>query len=279
MKLSVQFGMDIGFGIVPNGPESALAGDGLCARLAAELGWTIRYETYADPLALSLGFRHGQVDLLWSSPTLALSAKALREAVPVAASLREGVTHYHAVIFVLKDSPITGVLELRNRRVAWVADSSASGHIFPKLALAGYGVDPGGFFGQELFVGSHGAVVRAVAGGQVDAGATYAVFAGGVATGEMLRAGFDDAAPDSAFRVLLATPPIHADLLLLRRELHGEADAILNAFNAVGATHPREVTAVLGTHEFARVRPSALTELKVQVAHARALGIFETPLG
>ncbi len=67
--------------------------------------------------------------------------------------------------------------------------------------------------------------------------------------------------------------------MLIRQDYSGEADAVLEAFNALGAAHPKEVEAVLGTHQFARIDPSDLTELKVQIAHARALGIFETSLG
>lgn len=270
--------MPIGFGIVPNGPESALAGDSLADRVALALGQEVRYETYESPMALSLGFLRDEIDLLWSSPTLALTAAPLKGAVPIGASVREGQRYYHAVLFAQRDSPIKNPMELRHKRVAWVAESSASGHIFPKLALAGFGVDPSGFFGQEVFLGSHGDVVRAVASGEVDVGATYAVFQNGDAAGEVLRTGFHDVAPDEKFRILLATPRIHADLLLVRDRLAEVGPRILGAFQSVGAAHPAEVSAVLGTHEFAAVDGASLAELRVQVAHAKALNIFDVHL-
>ncbi|MEM9188161.1 MAG: PhnD/SsuA/transferrin family substrate-binding protein [Myxococcota bacterium] len=262
------------FGLVLRGPTDEHALPILASCLSAFLPWKVVADPFPTPLELTLAFGRGEVDLVWSSPALALTSPALREAVPVASSLREGRAHYHAILFVRSESSIRSAMHLKGARAVWVAESSASGHIFPKVALAGFGLDPQQLFLGERFVGSHGAVVEAVESGEADVGATYATFEGGVATGELLKSGVSDTSDPERFRVLLATPPIPADLLLLRRKFELLApNRVRGAFNAVGTATPEAVTTILGTERFAPVNLSSLEELRRQLADAKELGV------
>jgi hypothetical protein len=61
----------------------------------------------SSPAALEDDFEAGRTQLLWSSPSLALSSPRLRSAVPLVCSVREGVAYYHSVLVVARESAIT----------------------------------------------------------------------------------------------------------------------------------------------------------------------------
>jgi ABC-type phosphate/phosphonate transport system substrate-binding protein len=64
-------------------------------------------------------------------------------------------------------------VRLVGSRAAWVDKYSAAGFVLPRIQLAAMGVDPRTAFPEQRFYGSHTGVVRAVAEGLADFGATY----------------------------------------------------------------------------------------------------------
>lgn len=264
----------IGFGLVPTNPDDTIAAFELAECLSEGLPWRLEAEVFESPLAMTLAFGSGKLDLVWSSPALALTSPALREATAVASSIRQGRAHYHAILFVKRHSAVQSPVQLAGLTAAWVAESSASGHIFPKVALAGHGIDPQTTFGSELFVGSHGKVVEAVAQGTADVGATYANFNNGDATQGLVNSGISDSANPEEFRILLATPAVPSDLLLLRNDLCASfGEHVRHAFNEAGRDRQETLTRVLGTATFAEVDHDGLSELRQQLDAARALGV------
>lgn len=262
-------GDSLRFGIVPVHDDGATrdAFDAICAALGEILGCSVVSHRAGSPGELA----SASVDLAWASPTLALTE--MQAAVPVVCSVRQGVAHYHGVLFVARGSDIVSLLDLDGSRAAWVAKSSSSGYIFPRVALAGNGIDPESLFFEEHFLGSHGAVADAVLSGRADVGATFAVFEGGNASARLVSAGFLD--PDRPARVLLATPPIPSDLVVASRELHRELGPVLeDALRALPHIVPDAVQRVFNADELAVVDPRSLGELKRQLADARALGVL-----
>lgn len=249
----------------------------VAATLEAILGTTVAIHTAGSPAELAADFAAGRVQMVWSSPVLALTADELRTAVPLVCSVRQGVAYYHSVLVVRRSSPITSALGLRGTRAVWVAPTSASGYLFPRIALAGQGVDPTDLFASETFVGAHGAVVAAVQRGEADVGATFAVFSGGDATGTLVRAGHHEAGEaGEPLRVLLATPPIPADLFLCSRALHDDCGPLLRrALAALPERVPRALAIAFGAEGLQTTTERELGELRRQLADARALGLLD----
>lgn len=266
------------FGLVPvHDDEETRAGLAhITLALGEALGRPVVERRAASPDALARAWGSGTIDLAWVSPALALTAPEMRGAVPAVSSVRQGVASYHGVLFVRRDSPIASPLGLRRARAAWVAPTSAGGYIFPRVALAGHGVDPAGLFAEESFLGSHGAVARAVRDGDADVGATFAVFEGGDATAPLVRAGFTDLEGGGWARILLPTPPIPADLLVASPGLAREVglDRLRAALRALPLVAPEAVRHVLGADSFVACDERSLEDLRRQLDDARVLGVL-----
>jgi phosphonate transport system substrate-binding protein len=249
----------------------------LCAWLSSELGIHVRPHRAPSPDALASAFGAGRVDIAWVSPALLITAPQLEDASPVVCSIRQGLASYHAVLFVEERSRYKSLMYLPGARAAWVARSSAAGYIVPRMALATHGLDPRSMFDSETFYDSHGNVGRAVLGGEADVGATYAVFEGGIATGRLVRAGFDEAATGRAARILHAAGPIPSDPIVVGSNVSAMARATLVRALTQGRMDPTAREAldhVLGAEAFATVDRRAFDALREDILHARTLGLL-----
>jgi phosphonate transport system substrate-binding protein len=130
---------------------------------------------------------------------------------PLLSAVRNDRTEYCAAMFVDARRPFRSIEDLRGKTVAWVDASSASGYLYPRIHLAARGIDPSGLFGEELFLGSHVDVVRAVFDGRAAVGATYG--APPPSGKPVTYAGFRDVAPELPARVLEWTQPIPNDVI------------------------------------------------------------------
>jgi phosphonate transport system substrate-binding protein len=203
------------FGIVPTHDDQAsraLLGD-WCDILGRAVDATVVPFRAPSPEALAQGIGAGRIQIAWLSPTLLATSVELEGAAPLVSSVRQGVAAYHAALFCDAARSFTSLRDLRGKRAAWVAKSSSSGYIFPRIGLARSGLDPTKLFGAELFLDSHGAVVAAVFEGRADVGATFAVYKDSDASRPLLRAPFVDGHPPGKARVLLASGPIPADVI------------------------------------------------------------------
>jgi phosphonate transport system substrate-binding protein len=85
---------------------------------------------------------------------------------------------YYSVLFTRKGSGIKSIDDLKGKTFAFTDPASTSGHLIPATGIMlAEGFDNQdqleGFFGQQIFAGSHPAAVIAVATGKTDAGATF----------------------------------------------------------------------------------------------------------
>ena len=114
----------------------------------------------------------GEVDFARLGSASYVEVKKLNPQVSLLLSQNGRIRGY---IFVRADSSFQSLADLKGRRIAFVDDSSTTGHFLPKRAMSQAGlfaVDLVG--GGTNFLGAHDKVVQAVADGKFDAGACNA---------------------------------------------------------------------------------------------------------
>ena len=125
--------------------------------------------------------KSGEVDLYYESAYGALSAYEDAGAVPLLRGWRKGVSEYHSIILVRKDSGITSIEDLRGKLLAFSEQKSTTGHFLPETYLVTSGltlseqanldsVVPGNEVGY-IFTGSPENMIASLIGGKVAAGA------------------------------------------------------------------------------------------------------------
>lgn len=231
-KAPLQFGIG-----APNGEEQAKRAQSLIEPyLSKALGQAVRVNILPDYEALSPALLSRQVDAAWLTPIMFVLAHAANPDVKaLMKARRNGASFYRTAFIVKKDSPIKSLPELRGKRVAWVARTSASGYLFPRALLARVGQDPNTFFASELIAGTHPAVCKAVRDGTADVGATLADQP--VPGKEFQADGCFDSPPISDFRVVAATEPIPNDVIAVRPGLDAKViAAVSNALSHMGDT-------------------------------------------
>jgi phosphonate transport system substrate-binding protein len=214
------------------------------------------------------------VQIAWLSPTLMMTSAELASVIPLASSVREGVTSYHAALFVAEGSPIVSIEQLAGTRAAWVAPTSAGGYLFSRAALRRRGLDPRTLFSSETFYNTHGRVGEAVLRGKADVGATFAVYEAGDPTRKLVQAGFLDASPAGRARVLDVAGPIPADMIVGVRGVPIWARAALTVALQRIADSPsaREpLQALFGVERFAPFSSASLPALRMLVDLGREL--------
>jgi phosphonate transport system substrate-binding protein len=159
--------------------------------------------SYGDVLA---GLHWGEIHLAWLPPMVALRAISRDSARPLVAPIRAGSAWYWTSLFARADSALESVEQLAGARVAWVDRFSAAGYLVIRASLRKQGIDLDRAFGEQLFVGTHDAVGRAVSEGQADVGATFTHFDD---AGRIRNAGWGRA----KVRVLKSAGPIPSDVL------------------------------------------------------------------
>jgi phosphonate transport system substrate-binding protein len=129
---------------------------------------------YKDALQL---VRSGKVPVALLPPVpLAQALRDIPGVALAACQVRQGKPAYRGYLIVRRDSPVRRLEDLRGRSIAFVDRQSTSGYIFPVRLLVSSGLisherELEGFFEKVEHRGRHDEVLRAVAAGEVDAGA------------------------------------------------------------------------------------------------------------
>ncbi|MBO6934412.1 MAG: phosphate/phosphite/phosphonate ABC transporter substrate-binding protein [Deltaproteobacteria bacterium] len=145
----------------------------------------------------------------WLPPATYVRAQSRMPLTIVRGIQRGTETQYRSVLFTRDVEGVRDLTSLRDARVAWVDRDSCSGHLFPRLALRSTGLHPHEVFAEELFLGSHSAVVHAVGRGFADVGASYMRVD---EKGEPQSQSFVQ--DGERYRVLLVSEPIPADVVV-----------------------------------------------------------------
>ncbi len=161
---------------------------------------------------LTSAIASGEVAFAWLPPIPAIELLDHGIAEPLVVPAREGDSTYRSAI-VVRAGTVESLSALRGRRVAWVSPDSASGYIVPRVYIAAEGHDVLHFFGSEVFLRDHRAVVDAVVRGEADAGATYCSLGpdGRIASGSWLT---DDGKPGRPLEALATFGPIPGDAIV-----------------------------------------------------------------
>jgi len=266
------------FGLVPTSdtPRTRSHVDALCARLTAEIGAEVEWSIADSPATLAAALASGRVHVAWSSPTLLLMNEALAQVIPLLSSVRQGVAFFHAILFVREDSPLTTIEELKGKRAAWVAKTSASGYIVPRTSLMRQGLDPARLFAEESFHQAHGAVARAVLDGRADVGATFAVFEGGDPARPVVNSGYRQEIDDRGVRIIDAAGPIPSDMIVSMPLVPIRVrSAIANALTKL-AKDPVVgpiIREVIGAEGFEPFSPASFHELEQLLEFAQWKGV------
>ena len=268
------------FGLVPHVNDDATwaALGELCSLVSDHAHIHVQPHFAASPATLADAIERGEVQLAWVSPTLLLLSEHLGTTVPLLSAVRQGVTFFHALLFVPRASPITTVEETAGHSVAWVARTSASGYIVPRLGLARRGIDLQSHFGRQLLCDSHAAVAWKVHRGEADIGATYGVFEQGDPDRALVKSGFRDFVPELDARVVDITGPIHSDMIIADPRVPTPERTAFAAALAHVSREPqgaKAVHTVMGADEFRPFSHQALSELAELIAAGRKVGAVD----
>jgi phosphonate transport system substrate-binding protein len=138
---------------------------------------------------------------------------------------RDGNPFYYSQWYVLDDSDIESLADLKDQHIAFTSPTSTSGYLFPLAKIIDEGLlerggDPRDFFGEVLFAGGYEQALLALANGRVAAAA---------ASDYALQQYLDDD-QRARIRVLAQQGPVPTHGLAIRGDLPDEVkDAIRQA--------------------------------------------------
>jgi ABC-type phosphate/phosphonate transport system substrate-binding protein len=218
------------------------------------------FPTYKE---LAASVREGSSDVAWLAP---VSYAWLAEAVtPIGSLRRAGETEYSTALVVREDSSLESLDDLRRTkglRAGWVDPWSAAGYVVPRLELARSGILAMDVFAKETFHGTHALALEALAEGEADVVATYAL---------AKRDGL-------ATRTIATWGPIPNDVIAVRRNLGpSEFTAIRDALRAVTADEAGRVRmrALFGGDELTEGVGEGHVRLRLAYESGIASGLFD----
>jgi phosphonate transport system substrate-binding protein len=153
------------------------AGEEFAQVLAKLVGLPFRVTVASDYAAVIEALRNRTADLAFVHPVGYVLANREAKATIVARNLWHGKASFTSRIYVLKDSGLRQLEELRGKTIAFVDPASSSGYTYPMVMLIQRGLvrnrDPKTFFREVVFSGAHDASMRALLNGHVDAIASF----------------------------------------------------------------------------------------------------------
>jgi len=262
------------FATGPSGlsPEAAPLREMLAWLLTGRLGVEVEINALPTYGALAEALREG-LDCAWLPPALYVMAERDRCARLLLAGVRAHTANFFGALFVRADSPFVRASDLQGSRAAWVSPESCSGYLMPRLELKRLGLDPARTFASEEMLESHQNVVAAVTSGRADVGATYLSFASDGASGAIARAGWLDARPPAAMRVLVTAGPIPSDVVVVSPSTPSDrADALADVLSTLHR-HPRGATLLsqfFGVDWFERAQPVRYDAVRAALLSSRS---------
>lgn len=120
--------------------------------------------------------RGKNADVAYFSAWPYMIAHQTANAEVLVAEERRGAPFYHSQWYVLKDSPINELADLKGKTIAFTSPTSTSGYLFPLSKVIDDGLLPEGgnprdFFGEVLFAGGYQQAMLALVNGKVEAAA------------------------------------------------------------------------------------------------------------
>lgn len=229
-------------------------------------------QSYDD---LTSAIASGEVAFAWLPPIPCVELLDHGIAEPLVVPSREGESTYRSAIIV-RPGTITGIGALAGRRVAWVSPDSASGYVVPRVYIAAEGHDVLHFFGSEVFLRDHRAVVDAVARGEVDAGATYCSLgpSGRIESASWLT---DDGKPARPIEALATFGPIPGDAIVAATAVPAHARLAVTRYLLDVTNEDQVLTKLLRTKSLRIATRDHFDSLRHVLRTARARGYAALP--
>ncbi|MGE5246973.1 MAG: phosphate/phosphite/phosphonate ABC transporter substrate-binding protein [Verrucomicrobiota bacterium] len=177
----------------------------------------VRYELKVLPRYGNIiaSFQSLELDgAFFGSFTYALAQKRLSLRVLARPENLQGVSTYHGLLLVRKDSGIQSVKEMKGKRLACVDRATTAGYLLPLAYFAEHGVaDPRRYLKEIYFAGTHEAAIEDVLNRKADiAAAKNTVFERMAAT---------DFHVNRILRVIAVSPSVPENALAVRGNLDG----------------------------------------------------------
>ena len=199
------------------------------------LGVETKLFTPADYDGVIQGLLGGSLDMAWLGASayakIYLTDPEAVDVVLVKTNL-DGSFAYHSIGFARKDSGITSLADMKDKKFGFGDPNSTSGYLIPSIEIpmeTGSTMEPGAFFGDVVFTGGHEQTIVAVKNGDVDGGVTWADGQGNWEDGYnsgALRKAVDAGLVDMNDLVeIWKSKPIPEGPIVLRRALPADAKA------------------------------------------------------
>ncbi len=142
--------------------------------LQKEMGIEVKGYVTQDHAAAVEALRNGEADISFMGGLPYVLAHNIIGAEVILSEIYRGSPTYRARIFVLKDSGIEKVEDLKGKSIAFADPISESGYIYPleiivEAGLLKRGDDPNDVFSNVYFAGGYQQAIQALANGLVDA--------------------------------------------------------------------------------------------------------------
>jgi len=142
--------------------------------LQKEMGIAVKGYVTQDHAAAVEALRNGEADISFMGGLPYVLAHEIIGAEVILSEIYRGSPTYRARIFVLKDSGIEKVEDLKGKSIAFADPISESGFIYPleiivEAGLLKRGDDPKEVFSNVYFAGGYQQAIQALANGLVDA--------------------------------------------------------------------------------------------------------------
>ena len=145
----------------------------ICRYLSERLDRQFVFNVSPDYGSLQRDMADGHIQIGIFSPGAFVDAQAaIPDRIRYLATLKIGGSYfYRGYIFARRDSGIRSLHDLKGRSIAFTDQQSSSGYRFPLALLLEQGIEPGSFFSEIYFVGTHEKALDAVFLKKVAAGA------------------------------------------------------------------------------------------------------------
>lgn len=141
--------------------------------LEEQLGMPVKMTISSDYTAVVQAVKFGHAEMARFGPFNYVLATTQTKVEALIRGIKKstGKDAYYSLIITHRYSDIQTLEDLRGRTFAFVDPASCSGGLVPMTVLIKAGLDPETDLAERFYAGSHGAVIVAVKGIKVDAGA------------------------------------------------------------------------------------------------------------
>ncbi|MBK9293194.1 MAG: phosphate/phosphite/phosphonate ABC transporter substrate-binding protein [Oligoflexia bacterium] len=123
--------------------------------------------------------------------------------------------YYYSALVVLKKSAIKSIEGLKNKKIGFVDEKSASGFLYPKAMFLKKGIKPEKYFSEIKFYGNHEATIDALFKNKVDAVAVFSDDAKGQSGAWLKNKNYN-----KNINILWLSEPIPNDPLCVREDFY-----------------------------------------------------------